>query len=173
MLSLTEFGIAQMTCFFPLAHVVEPAPKQRRLRESRKTPFRESPPPRDTQPVWRLAQQADLDQPIVPIPWTLPTWQTSSSETGPEPEPVPYLSHRHGHRTATIRALDPDNLLRHEPPPHSNTYPPYENESEDSDDQPLTSFATHTMLTTLLRIVVLPRRHCCERFLFCPRHRVA
>jgi hypothetical protein len=98
------------------------------------------PPP----PVWQVAQEAELTRPIVPTPWTRPTWQTSSSDAGPDREPDPYLSHRRGYRTATIRALDPDHLLRHEPPPHSNIYPPYDDDSQDdSDDSPRTSFATH------------------------------
>jgi hypothetical protein len=72
-------------------------------------------PPRQSlpdPPAWRQAQAVDLTRPIISTPWTLPTWQTSSStETNPDREPHPYLSHRRGYRTATIRALDPDNLL--------------------------------------------------------------
>ena len=60
----------------------------------------------------------------------------------PAPNPNPHPTFRRGYRTATIRALDPDHLLRHEPPPHANTYPPEENDTDDSDDPPLTSFAT-------------------------------
>jgi hypothetical protein len=92
-----------------------------------------TPPP----PDWRLAQETELNRPVVPTPWTIPTWQPSSSDPDREPAPrVPYLSHRRGYRTATIRALDPDNLLRHEPPPHPNTY------DDDSNDSPRESFAT-------------------------------
>ena len=81
---------------FPPTNTEERAPRAQRLGESRKTPFRRSPPPRESPPAWRLAQEADLTRPVVPTPWTRPTWQTSSSDTGPEPDPVPYLSHRRG-----------------------------------------------------------------------------
>ncbi len=81
-------------------------------------PPRQSPP---DPPAWRQAQAAELlTRSIIPTPWTLPTWQPfSSAETDPDREPHPYLSHRRGYRKATIRALDPDHLLRHETPPHS------------------------------------------------------
>jgi hypothetical protein len=68
-------------------------------------------------PAWRQAQVDALSAPPTrPPPWPAPAWGTNPP---PEPshEPDSYLSHRNGRRTAMIRAIDPDHLLRHEPPP--------------------------------------------------------
>jgi hypothetical protein len=86
-------------------------------------------------PAWRQAQVDSLANapPIPPARWTLPTWGSESSSE-PSREPDTYLSHRNGRRTATIRALDPDNLLRHEPPPFPNpTVPGGRHSPGDSD----------------------------------------
>jgi hypothetical protein len=68
-------------------------------------------------PAWRRAQVDALSTPpLPPPPWPAPAW---GSTANPEPsdEPDSYLAHRNGRRTAVIRAIDPDHLLRHEPPP--------------------------------------------------------
>jgi hypothetical protein len=87
-------------------------------------------PPPDP-PAWRQAQAAELARPVIPTPWTLPTFHASSSaETDPECEPHP---HRRSYRTVMIRALDPDHLLRHEP----------RDDDDDSNGSPRESFATN------------------------------
>jgi hypothetical protein len=92
------------------------------------------PPPPPLPPLlWRQAQiDALAATPATPIPWTAPTWGASC--TGPDREPVPYLEHRRGRRTVFIRALDPDNLLRHEPDRPPNEPRPPEPDPDDSDD---------------------------------------
>jgi hypothetical protein len=68
-------------------------------------------------PTWRQAQVDTLSAPpLPPPPWPALAWG-SNPNIEPSHEPNSYLSHRNGRRTAMIRAIDPDHLLRHEPPP--------------------------------------------------------
>ncbi len=92
-------------------------------------------------PAWRQAQvDAISTPPTPPPPWPAPAW---GANPNPElsHEPDSYLSHRNGRRTATIRATDPDHLLRHEPPPAPGPRlrPTLGYESDDS----LESYASH------------------------------
>jgi hypothetical protein len=90
-------------------------------------------PPPLPLPPWRQAQVDALASiPAPPVPWTTPTWGASC--TDPEGEPTPYLEHRRGYRTAFIRALDPDHLLRHEPKRPPGSARPPEPDSETSGD---------------------------------------
>jgi hypothetical protein len=93
-------------------------------------------------PAWRQAQIADLDRPsLPPAPWPPNPWG-STPATEPSREPDSYLSHRNGRRTAMIRAIDPDHLLRHEPPsaPGPRPVPTQDYDSDDS----LQSYASAT-----------------------------
>jgi hypothetical protein len=68
-------------------------------------------------PAWRQAQVDALSTPPTLLPpWPAPAWG-ANPQPEPSHEPDSYLSHRNGRRTAMIRAIDPDHLLRHEPPP--------------------------------------------------------
>ncbi len=68
-------------------------------------------------PTWRQAQvDALLAPPLPPPPWPAPAWG-SNPDIEPSHEPDSHLSRRNGRRTVMIRAIDPDHLLRHEPPP--------------------------------------------------------
>jgi hypothetical protein len=92
-------------------------------------------------PAWRQAQVDALPTPPTrPPPWPAPAWG-ANPQPEPSHEPDSYLSHRTGHRTVMIRAIDPDHLLRHEPPsaPGPRLRPTQGYESDDS----LESYASH------------------------------
>ncbi len=68
-------------------------------------------------PAWRQAQQAETLRPLLPpSPWPAPPWG-STPTTEPSSEPDPHLSRRNNRRAVMIRALDPSNLLKHDPAP--------------------------------------------------------
>ena len=93
---------------------------------------------------WRQAQVDAADAlaqtPVPPVPWTAPTWGARC--TDPDGEPVPYLEHPRGHRTAFICALDPVNLLRHEPERPRSERPPELNEKDSDGDSPMEHYAS-------------------------------
>jgi hypothetical protein len=101
------------------------------------------PPPQPIPPpLWRQAQiDALAATPATSVPWIAPTWGASC--TDPDREPVPYLEHRRGRRTVFIRAIDPDNLLRHERerPPHEPR-PPEPDPDDSNDDSPMEHYVS-------------------------------
>jgi hypothetical protein len=60
-----------------------------------------------------------------------PPWG-SNPAAEPSCEPDFHLAHRNGRRTVMIRALDPSNLLKHEPPPGLRPLPTKDYDSDDS-----------------------------------------
>jgi hypothetical protein len=112
-------------------------------------------PPLPPPPWCQALIDALRSTPAPPLPWTAPTW--GASFTDPDSEPIPYLEHRRGHRTAFIRALDPDHLLRHESECPRPTPPP-EPDSDDSDwDSDDRDYAPAAVARPLQRTML--RRH--------------